>query len=129
MVGEKDKLFYGNINQNDFKITKNAILHPIPFVLEGKIKSKNETLTEITYVITPIKFGYYWIRYFPFIAFALFNTIFIIEKSPLLVYLLFNFFIVIIGSFANFRIFYKKKKFERAFKTIFEIQDNESIIN
>lgn len=126
IIGEKDKLFFGNVNNNDFKITLNTVLHPIPFILEGKIKSKNAAQTEITYKISPIKFGYYWIRYFPFIAFLLFNTIFTIEKSPLLVYLLFNFIIIIIGSFSNFRMYYKKNKFEKKFKTIFEIVDNYS---
>ncbi|WP_026729059.1 hypothetical protein [Flavobacterium denitrificans] len=123
LIGEKNKLFYGYSNQNDFKITKNAILHPIPFILEGKIKSNNLNQTEVSYKITSIKFGYYWIRYFPIIAFILFNTIFIIEKSPLLVYLSFNTFNIILGSFSNIMMSYKKRKFEKNFKTIFEIDN------
>lgn len=125
MIGEKDKKFYGRINENDFKITLNAILHPIPFILEGKIKSKNIAQTEITYKIIPIKFGYYWIRYFPVAAFFLFNTIFIIVKSPLIVYVIFNIFILIMSLISNIRMNNRKRKFISNFKKLFEILDNE----
>ncbi|MHC0440844.1 hypothetical protein [Flavobacterium sp. 3-210] len=123
LIGEKDKLFYGYSNQNDFKITKNAILHPIPFILEGKIKSKNLNQTEVSYEIIPIKFGYYWIRYFPIIVFILSNTVFIIEESPLLVFLIFNTLNIIFSSIANIMMNYKKRKFEKNFKRIFEIDN------
>lgn len=123
LIGEKDKLFYGYSNQNDFKITKNAILHPIPFILEGKIKSKNLNQTEISYKIIPIKFGYYWIRYFPIFAFVLSNTVFIIEESPLVVYLLFNTLNIIFSLIANIMMHYNKRKFEKNFKRVFEIDN------
>lgn len=129
MIGEKDKPFFGTIAQNDFRITTNATLHPIPFILNGKIKPLNKNQTEILYEITPIKFGYYWNRYLPITAFFLFNTIFIIEEAPSIVFIIFNLFITIAGVIVNLLMNYKKKKFERAFKKIFEIQDNESIIN
>jgi len=123
MIGEKDKMFYGIINHNDFKITKNAVLHPIPFVLKGKIKSKSQNQTDISYEIIPIQFGYYWIRFFPFIAFALFNIIFIIENPPLIVWLLFNSLIIIIGIIFNIRMKYQRRNFERNFIKFFEIAD------
>jgi len=125
MIGEKDKLFFGSINQNDFKVTLNAILHPIPFILEGKFKSKNGHQTEISYEIIPIKFGYYWIRYFPLVAFLLFNTIFIIEEAPLVVYIVFNIFLTFISLISRTVTSYKKKKLMSNFKKVFEISDNE----
>ena len=126
MVGEKEKLFYGTFRENDFNITPNAILFPIPYILKGKIKSKNLNQTEILYEIVPIRFGYYWIRYFPFIAFILFNIIFIIEKSPLVVWVFFNLFIFLIGLISNLRMNYKKNYFERKFIKLFEISDKKT---
>lgn len=124
MIGEKDKMFYGIINHNDFKITKNAILHPIPFVLKGKIKSKNRNQTEISYEIIPILFGYYWIRYSPFIVFALFNIIFIIENPPIVVWIILNSLNILLGFIFNIRMNYQRKNFERNFIKFFEIETN-----
>ncbi|AWK05023.1 hypothetical protein HYN56_12610 [Flavobacterium crocinum] len=125
MIGEKNKLFYGTFGENNFKITSNAILFPLPYILKGKIKSKNLNQTEISYEIIPIQFGYYWIRYFPFIAFLLFNIIFIIEKPPLSVWIIFNLFIVFIGAISNLRMYYKRKNFEIKFIKLFEISNGE----
>ncbi|WP_417939868.1 hypothetical protein [Flavobacterium sp. RS13.1] len=121
MVGEKNKLFFGRLNQNDFKITSNAILYPIPFILKGEIRYKSTNQTEVTYQITPISFGYYWIRYFPFIIFFIINIIFIIHRPPIIVCILFNSFLIIIGIISNLRMNYRKKKFEKNFQKIFEI--------
>lgn len=121
MVGEKDKLFYGILNQNDFKITINAILYPIPYVLKGKFKSKNLNQTEISYEIIPIKFGYYWNRYLPLAGFFFFNTIFIIKKAPLIVWVLCNSFILITSVISYLWMKYKKEKFEKKFIQLFEI--------
>jgi hypothetical protein len=125
MIGEKDKLFFGIINQNDFRITQNAILHPIPFILKGKFKSKNATQTEILYEIIPIKFGYYWSRYFPYFAFLLFNTVFIVKKAPFIVYIIFNSFLLIASLISRTITSYKKRKFINNFRKVFEITDNE----
>lgn len=125
MIGEKDKLFFGILNRNDFKITTNAILHPIPFIIKGKFNSTNKNQTEISYEIIPIKFGYYWIRYFPFVAFLLFNTIFIFERVPLIVFIIFNLFLTIAGLISNTIINYKKRKLVNNFKKVFEILDTE----
>ncbi|WP_125719134.1 hypothetical protein [Flavobacterium ustbae] len=123
IAGEKDKLFFGTINQNDFKITRNATIHPIPFILNGKIKSLNKNQTEIFYEIIPIKFGYYWIRYLPIAAFFLFNIIFIIENAPSVVFIIFNLFIAVTGTIVNLLMNYKKKKFEEKFIEVFKIID------
>ncbi|WP_343588439.1 hypothetical protein [Flavobacterium sp.] len=125
LIGDKDKLFFGIVNQNDFRITQNAILHPIPFILKGKFKSKNENQTEISYEMIPIKFGYYWIRYFPFVAFLLFNTIFIVKKAPLTVYIIFNSFLLITSLISRTITSYKKRKFINNFRKTFEIINNE----
>ena len=121
MFGQKDKKFYGSLNQNDFQITANAILHPIPYILNGKIKPKNANQTELVYDISPIKFGYYWIKYFPIGMFIILNIIFIIQKPPIFIAVIFNLFLIIGGVILNLRINKRKRNFEKNFREIFEI--------
>jgi len=60
------KPFYGNIYDSEFKITKNANLNLVPYLISGTYK-KYGKLTKVNYQIVPMKFGYYWIRIFPII--------------------------------------------------------------
>lgn len=60
------KPFYGYVNQSGFRITKNANIIVIPYLIAGEFKKKGNR-TEVKYEIIPMKFGYYWIRIFPVI--------------------------------------------------------------
>ena len=60
---ESKKMFYGTYNDSNFQITKNAFLHPTPYIIVGEIKSIKKNETEIKYEIKPIGFGYYWLNW------------------------------------------------------------------
>jgi len=40
---ESEKKFYGTHNDSNFQITKNAFLHPTPYIIVGEIKSNKKT--------------------------------------------------------------------------------------
>lgn len=66
-INFSSKPFYGNILSKEFKITKNSNVSPLPYLILGKFR-KNGNFTEVNYEIKPMKFGHYWIRFFPIIG-------------------------------------------------------------
>jgi hypothetical protein len=81
IFGKANRKFYGTFDESNFKLTKNSILLPLPYIFEGKIKSKGKSSTEIKIKIKPIWFGYLWIRIFPIIALILVNTLLIVHGN------------------------------------------------
>jgi hypothetical protein len=119
-IFSKDKkTFYGNFNQLKFEITKNASVFPIPFIIYGKINTNKK---EIIYDIKPIGFGYYWIKYFPFIGFLLFNLLLYTHSAPLFVFKIFNVFLLGSALISYFYLIKSKKRLLLDFKKVFELE-------
>lgn len=112
MFGQTKKLFYGEIEGNKFRITKNSALFTIPYIVKGKISNTNSTSSKISYTIEKIPFGYWWLRIFPLIALVSVNSVCFFHRNsfnpflfiPINIYLLLMFTPIII-------INRKKKKF------------------
>jgi hypothetical protein len=124
MFGKTTKKFYGEYTNSAFRLTKNAILFPTPYIFEGTLKSKDKTTTEISLNIKPIWFGYLWIRIMPALGLILINLILInngknIETE---VYFLVNTFLLFMFTPILFTI-RKKNKLLKDFYRIFEISD------
>lgn len=124
MFGKTRKKFYGEYTNSAFRLTKNAILFPIPYIFEGTLKSKEKTTTEVSLNIKPIWFGYLWIRIFPAFALIFINLILInngknIEPE---VYFIVNTFLLFMFTPILFTI-RTKNKLLKDFYRIFEISD------
>ena len=128
-INFSDKPFYGNIYESEFKITKNANLNLVPYVIIGNFK-KNGKQTEVIYEIKPMKFGYYWVRFLP----ILLNIVGIIALLLNLKNIdsnIFNAkffaFIFIVELLLLFPILHtemKKRKFEKEFLNKLKINNN-----
>lgn len=59
-----DKPFYGFVSESEFKITRNANVFVIPYVIHGTFRKIGQ-FTDVSYKIVLITFGYYWIRILP----------------------------------------------------------------
>ncbi len=77
IFGKTKKRFYGEHNKSGFRLTKNAILYPTPYVFEGEIHQQNNSGIEVLLKIKPIWFGYLWIRILPILAFIFINAMMI----------------------------------------------------
>jgi len=120
--GESEKPFFGTFDKTKFKLTENATLFPTPFTISGEINPKNDEVTEIDYVVLPIGFGYYWLKYMPIVGILIFNLILYSQSAPLKVFQLMNLFIFGLIIFSRFYMWRKKNKLETNFKRIFEIE-------
>jgi len=128
-INFSDKPFYGNIYESEFKITRNANLNLVPYVIIGNFK-KSGKQTAVKYEVKPMKFGYYWIRFFPILInivgiVALLLNLKNIDKN------IFNtkFFVIIfiVELFLLFPILHtemKKRKFEKEFLNKLKINNN-----
>ena len=116
--------FYGEYSSSDFRLTKNAILYPIPYIFEGTIKSKDKNSTEISLKIKPIWFGYLWIRILPILALIFINLMLIINGDGIEteIYFLVNAFLLFMFTPILLTI-RKKNKLLKDFYKIFEISD------
>ena len=124
MFGKTRMKFYGEYTNSDFRLTKNAILYPIPYIFEGTLKSKDKTTTEISLNIKPIWFGYLWIRIIPSLAFIFINHMLIIHGEDIKteIYFLVNAFLLFMFTPILFTI-RQKNKLLKDFYKIFEISD------
>jgi len=124
MFGQTRKKFYGEFTDSDFRLTKNAILYPIPYVFEGTLKSKDKASTEIVLNVKPVWFGYLWIRIFPVLALILTNFILITRGNNIEteIYVIVNIFLLFMFTpiFVTLR---QKNKLLKEFYSIFEIND------
>jgi len=121
-IGEFNKPFFGDFDDSKFRLTKNSSISPIPYIIHGFIKSKNDSETEISIDIKPIGFGFYWIRLFPFALFILFYVIYFCQEAKLDmdVFILLNLFILLLFS-PILIVNLMKKRFVKKFNKIFEI--------
>lgn len=124
MFGKTRMKFYGDYTDSNFRLTKNAILYPIPYIFEGTIKSKDKTTTEISINIKPIWFGYLWIRILPALSLIFINLIFLINGDTIgiEIYFLVNIFLLCMFTPIVFTIRQKNRLLKDFFK-IFEISD------
>ena len=127
-VNLSDKPFYGNIYESSFRITKNTNINPLPYLIVGKFK-KNGEKTQINYELISMKFGYYWIKFFP----ILINIIGIIALTinwksintnnilnvKFIFFILFAELIVIIPLLLTE---IRKKRFEKKFKELLKVK-------
>lgn len=124
IFGKKRMKFYGEFTNSDFRLTKNAILYPIPYIFQGTMKSKDKTTTEISLNIKPIWFGYLWIRILPALASIFINLMLIINAGDIEteIYILVNAFLLFMFTPILFTI-RQKNKLLKDFYKIFEISD------
>jgi len=122
IFSESDKIFFGTYDKNKFALTKNFITKITPFIISGEIHAKDNHNTEVNYEIKPIGFGYYWMKYFPFLVIPIFNLILYQDSAPLEMFELINTFIIAMIIFIYFNMKFKKNKLEKDFKRIFEIE-------
>jgi len=119
------KKFYGEFNKSSFRLTRNSVFYPIPYIFEGKINVKNDSSTNISLKIKPIWFGYLWIRILPIFALILFNIGFITQENIIATEIPIFRNILVILMFAH--IWYtirKKKKLLKDFHEIFKISED-----
>jgi hypothetical protein len=121
-IGDFNKPFFGDFKDSKFRLTKNSSLFPIPYIIQGFIKSKSDSETEVSIEIIPIGFGFYWIRLFPLALFILFNVIYFCQdyKLDFNVFFLINLFILLMFS-PILIVNQMKKRFVKKFNRIFEI--------
>ena len=120
--GESEKPFFGTFDKTKFKLTENATLFPTPYIISGVINPKSEILTEISYEVIPIGFGYYWLKYMPIFGLIIFNLILYIESAPLKVFQIMNPIMFSFIIFSRFYMWRKKNKLETDYKRIFDIE-------
>lgn len=120
--GESEKPFFGTFDKTKFKLTENATLFPTPYTISGEINPKSDTETEINYIVKPIGFGYYWLKFMPIFGIFVFNLILYTQSAPLKAYQIMNLFIFVLIVSSRFYMWRKKNKLETNFKRIFEIE-------
>lgn len=125
-LGEFNKKFFGDFDDSKFRLTKNSSLFPTPYIIQGFIKSKGDSETEVSIEIKPIGFGYYWIRLFPLTLLIIFNVIFFSQEATLdwYIYILINLFLLIM-FLPILIVNLMKKRLLKRFSQIFEIIENE----
>jgi hypothetical protein len=118
------KKFYGRISESTFRITKNAWLNPIPYIINGAFTPKNTHETEVVIKIQPMVFGYLWIRILP-IAFILVFNIFMVVESSQFEYQIFLFGNLFMSIFflPIIIVNHRKKKFIKEFLSILELDN------
>ena len=122
LIGDSNKIFFGNYNKTNFALTKNATFFPTPFIISGNIKSKNNIESEIIYEIKPIGFGYYWLKYMPLVGIFIFNVIFYTESAPFEIFIIMNSILIGYIIFIHFYLLRKKNRLLTDFEKIFEIE-------
>ena len=124
IFADNSEWFYGKFDNSAFELIKNSNFFPSFYCLKGTYKKTEENLI-VNYSIEPIdksRIGY--IKYFPIVAFIIFNGVFYFQaKPPLEVYIIFNLFIVFIFFFSKVYVKWQNKKLKRKFNKIFEITD------
>lgn len=122
IFGRFSKPFYGNYDDNTFRLTTNSTVSPTFFIIKGNYKTTNKILY-INYNIEPThKFQAIWLKYYPLVVFIVFNLVFISqEKIPLQVYVIFNSFIVFSLFYTRWLPKRKKRNLEKKFTEVFEM--------
>ena len=66
-INFSNKIFYGRLDNHQFQITKNANILLTPFLISGEFKNMGK-FTAVKYEVSPLKFGYYWMKLYPIIT-------------------------------------------------------------
>ena len=132
-INFSNKIFYGRLEKHEFYITKNANLLLTPFLISGEFKKEGK-FTEVEYEISPLKFGYYWMKMYPIITNTILFTIIIFnisefpfEKVNLNFAIKFLLIFIALEAFLFSPLLYLKKSkiaLERKFLKNFEIRNN-----
>lgn len=122
LFGKTRMKCYGEYSSSDFRLTKNAILFPIPYIFEGTIKSKDEKSTELSLKIKPIWFGYLWIRILPILVLIFINLMLIINSDGIETEIYFFVNVFLLFMFTPILLTIRQKnKLLKDFKKILEI--------
>ncbi|VXB58033.1 conserved hypothetical protein [Flavobacterium sp. 9R] len=123
MFGETSKPFYGNYDETSFRLTANSTITPTFYILKGKYKKVNATVTVNYNIVSPSKFHKIWIKFFPILACIAVNSVFFFDstKAPIEVYVVFNSFWIVSSLFSVWYNKRKKRKLEEKFLELFEI--------
>jgi hypothetical protein len=118
------KKFYGEFNDSHFELTKNAEFWPIPYIIDGNYRFKNETETELFYKIKTVKFYYWTTRIVALLTLVLVNYLFFFKSDnniQLNIIFILNLLLIPFFSVGFLIEKYMKKRMERNFKEIFRI--------
>ena len=119
-----EKQFYGTIDQQNFNLTDNSVFSFSGHIIRGQFK-EGETGTDVSFIVKPITFSYYWVRIFPLITLLVGNSVFYYFKFYVIsVILIFNLFI---GAMLVFLIYderQKGKQLERLFIKQLHLEQN-----
>jgi hypothetical protein len=121
--GGNSKIFYGLLDDSAFNLTMNSTIMPPLYVIKGKYKNTNSSLT-INYTVEPnSKFGLLYLKFFPVFSLFGINLFFLLveKNAPIEVYISFNLFVIFMIFFSRWDVKRRKKNMERKFIEIFEI--------
>lgn len=124
MFDKTNEKFYGEYSNSNFQLTKNSVLSPIPYIFEGKFKSRSNSSTKISLKIRPIWFGYLWIRIIPVFAFIFINAILSEQKNNIEseIYAIVNIFLALM-FIPIWRTIRQKNRLLKEFGKVFEISE------
>ena len=135
MFSQNPCRFYGQYDKSSFNLTDNTSpLYSMysfefdfqaPYIIEGTYKSINKSSTKVSYKFRPILTSYLFYRYFPIFILIFINMESIIDWNleVLKENLVFDIFILFLIPFWIFMERRSKRKFEKDFKRIFEIEN------
>jgi hypothetical protein len=121
MFGETSKPFYGNYDDTSFRLTTNSTISPTFYILEGKYKKVNATVTINYNLVSPSKFHKVWMNFFPILALVVVNSVFFANNSSFKAFVVFNSFWFVASLFSLWYNKRKKRKLEEKFLELFEI--------
>lgn len=118
------KPFYGLFDEKSFRLTINSRTSPTYFIIRGNYKNINNRLN-INYIVEPnSKFQLLWTRFSPVVFLIALNVFFLffgrgLRRATTIVSL----FLLIIIFYSRWKEERKRKKLERKFIRIFELQN------
>ena len=118
------KPFYGLFDEKSFRLTINSRTSPTYFIIRGNYKNINNRLN-INYIVEPnSKFQLLWTRFSPVVFLIALNIFFLffgrgLRRATTIVSL----FLLIIIFYSRWKEERKRKKLERKFIRIFELQN------
>jgi hypothetical protein len=121
---DTSKCFYGSFDNSTFGIVQNNDFFPSLYFLKGTYKLTEQHLT-VNYHLEPVgKIRLAWVKYFPIIAFLVFNSIFYFQEGiPTKIYVFFNIFIAFISIISRLFIKWQNRNLIRKFDKIFELTE------
>lgn len=118
------KRFYGKFDKSTFQITSNSTMFPTSYIIKGTYKSNNQDLI-INYAVEPFsKFQGIYFKIFPIISMSLINLVLFNERENISTrsFIVVNIFGILFNVFGIWLVNKKKKRLEKKFVEIFEIE-------